>query len=174
MAITTSWGFTPTLGTRNQFEGVNIDALAPQSWGLLSSTANSKTFSAPGTPLDQPTTVTIQWRDIEDIYKGSDVSPASRLTTRKGRVWTITANLILRCTDGVTGDIFDLPFQAWTSLKTPLNVNVTADNLVTPLSIALAFALGNYRNVGSVGAQDYTTGVANLARGIVAAPATIA
>lgn len=174
MAITTSWGFTPTLGTRNQFEGVNLDAIAPQSWGLVSQTANSKTFAAPGTPLDQPTTVTIQWRDVEDIYKGSGVNPAAQLTTRKGRVWTIFANLTLRCTDSVSGAVSDLPLQSTVSLKTPLNVNITADNLITPISVALLFALGNYRTSSSAGAQDYTTGIANLTRGILSAPQTIA
>jgi hypothetical protein len=174
MSISKSWGFTPTLGTRNTCEGVNFDAVAPQMWGLISETANSRTYAMPGTPLDQPQTVTLQWRDVEDIYKGTQVSPASQITTRKGRVWTIFANLILRCTDSVTGSVVDLPLQSTLSLKTALNTNLTSDDLVTVIGMALAFALGNYRNTGSSGAQDYTTGVANLTRGILGVPPTIA
>lgn len=143
MARTTSFGYTDSIATPvNQ---PRIDLSYAADFLVQSESPTQVVLANRTSPLDQLEVITLQYRNVSDIYQSvPSIDPSAYAISRAGRTVTAIVQDVARTVD--SGDPTfrqDLPVRATVSLAAPLNSDITNDQLLSVIMRAVSAWFNN-------------------------------
>lgn len=130
MAITTSFGYTDSIGTTKNIAIPDLSYTT--DFAITKEVADEVVLTNRTSPIDQPETIRFGYQNVANVYANTGIDPSYMSVSRRGVSLVAQVNDILRvsCDGGENAcnlSIIDLPMTAHIVVKVPLIQYVTAE-----------------------------------------------